>query len=109
MNWKKTSLCLAALLAGSLTVNLLFFSGCFGGNALVREKDALLDRFQKRITDLEEENRAFRETLAVLQTRLEKFLGVHNQFRTEMKGVMEKFKALPEALPPPSPGESVER
>jgi hypothetical protein len=93
MNWKKTCLVLSGLLAVSLFIHILSFSGCLGGS-LIREKDVLVTRFEKQIHELEAKNKTLGESLTALQARLNEYAAAHAWAGEELQRILKEYSRL---------------
>jgi outer membrane murein-binding lipoprotein Lpp len=81
------------LLAASVCLNVLALAGCFHRD-LIREKDALIDRFERRVTDLAQANRRLTVTLDVLEKTLSEYAAVNARTGREITAIREKYEKI---------------
>ncbi|SRR4030042_1622563 len=80
-------------LAVSVFINVLALAGFFHRD-LVREKDAVIDRFERRVEELEGANRKLAVTIDIFEKTIAEYAAVHARARREIAAIRAKLQAL---------------
>jgi outer membrane murein-binding lipoprotein Lpp len=81
------------LFAVSVVLNVVALAGCFHRD-LVREKDELIDRFQRRVEDLEKANEGLSVRLSAMEKSIAEYAAVDAKAGRKLEKIMEKYYAL---------------
>jgi septal ring factor EnvC (AmiA/AmiB activator) len=82
------------VLAVSIFINVLAFSGVLNPRTLVREKDKTIAQFTAQVKALEEKNKSLEDAQRYLETKLAQFNSGSANAKAELSRILDDYRKL---------------